>query len=32
MDHRGLLKLNDKLVTVGGMGKNQEVLNSINQY
>jgi N-acetylneuraminic acid mutarotase len=32
MDHRGLLKLNDKLITVGGMGKNQKVLNSINQY
>jgi N-acetylneuraminic acid mutarotase len=32
MDHRGLLELNGKLLTVGGMGKNQKVLNSINIY
>ena len=32
MDHRGLLELNGKLLTVGGMGKNQKVLKSINTY
>lgn len=32
MDHRGLLKLNNSLLTIGGMGKNQRVLNTINQY
>jgi len=32
MDHRGLLLLNDQLLTLGGMAANQEVLNSINYY
>jgi hypothetical protein len=32
MDHRGLLELNGKLLTVGGMGKNQKILKSINTY
>jgi N-acetylneuraminic acid mutarotase len=32
MDHRGLLLLADQLLTVGGMGHSQEVLNSINQH
>lgn len=32
MDHRGLLKLDDKLITIGGMSSNQQVLNTINQY
>lgn len=32
MDHRGLLELNGELLTVGGMGKNQKVLKSINTY
>ena len=32
MDHRGLLLLNNNLLTIGGMGKNQQVLNTINHY
>lgn len=32
MDHRGLLELNGKLITIGGMSENQQVLNTINQY
>jgi N-acetylneuraminic acid mutarotase len=32
MDHRGLLELNGKLITVGGMGENQQVLDDINYY
>jgi N-acetylneuraminic acid mutarotase len=32
MDHRGLLMLNGELVTLGGMGKAQQTLNSINRY
>lgn len=32
MDHRGLLELNGKLITIGGMGENQQVLKTINQY
>lgn len=32
MDHRGLLELNGKLFTIGGMGKNQQILNTINAY
>ena len=32
MDHRGLLQLNEKLLTLGGMSKNQQVLNTINFY
>lgn len=32
MDHRGLLILENKLLTLGGMGENQQVLGKINQY
>lgn len=32
MDHRGLLLIEDELVTLGGMTLNQKVLNSINAY
>lgn len=32
MDHRGLLTLDNKLITLGGMGKNQQVLDSMVQY
>lgn len=32
MDHRGLLFFRDKLLTLGGMTHNQQVLNSINTY
>lgn len=32
MDHRGLLQLNSSLITIGGMGKNQHLLNTINHY
>jgi len=32
MDHRGLLLLDDQLLTIGGMGNNQRVLNTINHY
>jgi len=32
MDHRGLLELNGKLLTIGGMGENQLVLKGINHY
>lgn len=32
MDHRGLLIFNNTLVTIGGMDKNQQVLNTINHY
>lgn len=32
MDHRGLLELNGELFTLGGMGKKQQVLNTINRY
>jgi N-acetylneuraminic acid mutarotase len=32
MDHRGLLNINGKLVTLGGMGHKQQVLDSINYY
>jgi N-acetylneuraminic acid mutarotase len=32
MDHRGLLELNGKLLTLGGMGENQQVLSTINYY
>lgn len=32
MDHRGLLEVNGNLVTIGGMGENQQVLKAINQY
>lgn len=32
MDHRGLLELNGKLLTIGGMGENQQVLKGINYY
>jgi len=30
MDHRGLLYLEGKLITLGGMGEDQQVLNSVN--
>ena len=29
MDHRGLIEINGKYITVGGMGDNQEVLNQV---
>lgn len=32
MDHRGLLLLDDQLITIGGMGENQQVLRTINQH
>ena len=32
MDHRALLELNGELFTLGGMGKKQQVLNTINRY
>jgi len=32
MDHRGLLVLDGKLLTIGGMAENQQVLNVINHY
>ncbi|KGJ90368.1 Kelch repeat-containing protein [Colwellia psychrerythraea] len=32
MDHRGLLHLDDQLITIGGMGENQQVLQTINQH
>ena len=32
MDHRGLLRLDDQLITIGGMGKNQQVLQTINLH
>jgi len=32
MDHRGLLLLNNNLLTIGGMGEYQQVLNTINHY
>ena len=32
MDHRGLLELDGRLLTIGGMAENQQVLNSINYY
>jgi len=32
MDHRGLILLNDHLLTIGGMGKYQQVLQTINQH
>jgi N-acetylneuraminic acid mutarotase len=32
MDHRGLLQLNDKLLTLGGMTVDQKVLASVNVY
>jgi hypothetical protein len=32
MDHRGLLLVDDQLLTIGGMGKNQQVLQTINQH
>jgi N-acetylneuraminic acid mutarotase len=32
MDHRGLLQLDGKLVTLGGMGAKQTVLKGINHY
>ena len=32
MDHRGLLALSGKLLTLGGMGKSQQVLKTINDY
>lgn len=32
MDHRGLLCLADQLITIGGMGKNQQVLQTINLH
>lgn len=32
MDHRGLLKVGDKWVTVGGMGKNQKVLDAVTTH
>lgn len=32
MDHRGLLSINGKLLTIGGMTKNQQVLKQINEY
>jgi len=31
MDHRGLLYLNHKLITLGGMGEDQRVLNTVKQ-
>lgn len=30
MDHRALLKINDQWITIGGMGTNQKVLDTIN--
>lgn len=32
MDHRGLLRLNGELLTLGGMAKGQQVLNKVNRY
>ena len=32
MDHRGLLVIDAKLLTIGGMTKNQQVLKGINHY
>lgn len=32
MDHRGLLFFDDQLITIGGMGENQQVLQTINQH
>ncbi len=32
MDHRALLKFNNQFITIGGMGENQAVLNTINVY
>jgi hypothetical protein len=32
MDHRGLLELDGDLITLGGMGENQQVLKRINHY
>ena len=32
MDHRGLLKFKGRYITVGGMGENQHVLNTVNYY
>lgn len=32
MDHRGLLLIDEQLLTIGGMGKNQRVLQTINQH
>jgi len=32
MDHRGLLLIDNKLLTIGGMGEKQQVLNTINHY
>jgi len=32
MDHRGLILIDNKLLTIGGMGEKQQVLNTINHY
>lgn len=32
MDHRGLIELNGRVLVIGGMGRNQRVLNSISEY
>ena len=32
MDHRGLLRIDDQLITIGGMGENQQVLQTINLH
>lgn len=32
MDHRGLLHIDGKLLTLGGMGTNQHILDSVNLY
>lgn len=32
MDHRGLLIFNEKLLTIGGMGASQKVLNTVTNY